>query len=71
MYYLYTIKKSTGILSGMELPELDEFDITKQVFITPHSTGPAAINQKNTNISQKAMDLTTLKIVKTLITNWR
>ena len=46
--YVIRVKdiKSTGILSGMELPELDEFDITKQVIITRHSTGPAAINQK-------------------------
>lgn len=34
------------MLSGIELPELDEFDITKQIVITRHSTGPAAINRK-------------------------
>ncbi len=39
-------KKSNGMLSGMELPESEEFDITKHVIITRHSTGPAAINPK-------------------------
>ena len=34
------------MLSVMDLPESEEFDITKQVFITKHSTGPAAINPK-------------------------
>lgn len=39
-------RTSNGMLSGMDLPESEEFDITKQVFITRHSTGPAAINPK-------------------------
>jgi len=46
--YVIRVKdiKSTGMLSGMDLPELDEFDVTKKVVITRHSTGPAAINPK-------------------------
>ena len=39
-------RNSNGMLSGMDLPELDEFDITRQIVITRHSTGPAAINRK-------------------------
>lgn len=39
-------RNSNGMLSGMDLPESEEFDITKQVVITRHSTGPAAINPK-------------------------
>ena len=39
-------RNSNGMLSGMELPESEEFDITKQIIITRHSTGPAAINPK-------------------------
>lgn len=46
--YVIRVKdiKSTGMLSGLELPQLDEFDITKQIVITRHSTGPAAINPR-------------------------
>lgn len=39
-------RNSNGMLSGMDLPESEEFDITKQVVITRHSTGPAAVNPK-------------------------
>ena len=39
-------RHSNGMLSGMDLPESAEFDVTKQVIITRHSTGPAAINRK-------------------------
>ena len=34
---------SNGILSGLELPDAPEFDVTKRIVITRHSTGPAAI----------------------------
>lgn len=34
---------SNGILSGLELPDTQEFDVTKRIVITRHSTGPAAI----------------------------
>ena len=46
--YVIRVKdiSSNGMLSGMELPDTEEFDITKQVVITRHSTGPAAINPK-------------------------
>jgi len=45
--YVIRIKDATGsgMLSGMELPEKEEFDCTKDVVITRHSTGPAAINR--------------------------
>lgn len=39
-------RNSNGMISGMDLPESEEFDITKQIIITRHSTGPAAINPK-------------------------
>ena len=32
------------MVSGLNLPTIGEYDITKQVVITRHSTGPAAIN---------------------------
>lgn len=46
--YVIRIKdiQSTGILSGMDLPETDTFDVTKQVIITRNSTGPVIINPK-------------------------
>ena len=34
---------SSGIVSGLELPDTPEFDVTKRIVITRHSTGPAAI----------------------------
>lgn len=44
--YVIRIKdvKSNGILSGLELPDTDTFDVTKRIVITRHSTGPAAVN---------------------------
>lgn len=36
--------QSNGILSGINLPETETFDITKKIFITKHSTGPVAVN---------------------------
>lgn len=46
--YVIRVKdiNSTGMLSGMDLPESDTFDMTKQVVITRQSTGPASINRK-------------------------
>ena len=46
--YVIRIKDacSTGILSGIEFPEADEFDITRNLVITRQSTGPAAVNSK-------------------------
>lgn len=46
--YVIRIKDigSTGILSGIDLPDTNTFDITKNIVITRHSTGPAAINRK-------------------------
>lgn len=46
--YVVRIKDSvsTGILSGITLPEEDEFDITRDLVITRKSTGPAAVNRK-------------------------
>lgn len=37
---------SNGMLSGMDLPGAETFDVTKQVVITRQSTGPAAVNPK-------------------------
>lgn len=34
---------SSGMVSGLELPNAPEFDVTKRIVITRHSTGPAAI----------------------------
>ena len=44
--YVIRIKDvgSNGMLSGMDLPDTDTFDITKRIVITRHSTGPAAVN---------------------------
>lgn len=39
-------RHSTGMLSGITLPDAEEFDVTKQIIITRHSTGPAAINPR-------------------------
>lgn len=39
-------RNNTVLVSGMELPESERFDITKQIIITRHFTGPAAINSK-------------------------
>lgn len=46
--YVIRVKdvQSNGILSGLDLPEAETFDITKQIVITRHSTGPAAVNPK-------------------------
>lgn len=46
--YVIRVKdvQSNGILSGLDLPETETFDITKQIVITRHSTGPAAVNPK-------------------------
>ena len=35
-----------SMLSGMDLPDTETFDVTKRIVITRHSTGPAAINPK-------------------------
>lgn len=49
--YVIRIKNNVaaGILSGLELPDEDEFDIEKNIVITRHGTGPAMVNRKNTN----------------------
>lgn len=46
--YVIRIKdvKSNGMLSGMDLPDTETFDVTKRIIITRHSTGPAAVNPK-------------------------
>ena len=46
--YVIRIKdfSSNGILSGIKFPKLDEFDITRNLVITRHSTGPFAVNPK-------------------------
>lgn len=46
--YVIRIKdiESNGMLSGMDLPDTETFDVTKRIVITRHSTGPAAINPK-------------------------
>ena len=46
--YVIRIKdfSSNGILSGIEFPEMDEFDIIRNLVITRKSTGPAAVNSK-------------------------
>lgn len=46
--YVVRIKDSvsTGILSGIALPEEGEFDITRDLVITRRSTGLAAVNRK-------------------------
>lgn len=46
--YVIRIKdvESTGMLSGMDLPNTETFDVTKRIVITRHSTGPAAVNPK-------------------------
>ena len=36
----------SGILSGIDFPESDEFDIVRNLVITRKSTGPAAVNSK-------------------------
>ena len=43
--YVIRVKdvNSNGILAGLELPDTQEFDVTKRIVITRHSTGPAAI----------------------------
>lgn len=44
--YIIRIKDadSNGILSGCTLPDSEVFDTTKELVITRHSTGPAAVN---------------------------
>lgn len=37
---------SNGILSGVDFPNTDEFDITRKIIITRRATGPAAVNRK-------------------------
>ena len=37
---------SSCMVSGLNLPKTEEYDITKRVVLTRHSTGPAAINTK-------------------------
>lgn len=46
--YVIRIKdfNSNGILSGIDFPDEDEFDITRRIVLTRHSTGPAAVNKK-------------------------
>ena len=46
--YVIRIKdiESNGILSGLDLPDTETFDVTKRIVITRHSTGPAAVNPK-------------------------
>ncbi|MGL5689651.1 MAG: IS4 family transposase [Bacteroidales bacterium] len=46
--YVIRVKdiESNGMLSGMDLPDTDTFDVTKRIVITRHSTGPAAVNPK-------------------------
>ena len=43
--YVVRIKDtdSTGIMSGINLPDTQEFDVEKRIVITRHSTGPAAV----------------------------
>lgn len=35
--------KNRGMITGIDLPDTDEYDVTKRIVITRHSTGPAAI----------------------------
>lgn len=44
--YVIRIKdcESNGIISGIDYPEADEFDITRNIVITRKSTGPFAVN---------------------------
>ncbi|MGF0034714.1 IS4 family transposase, partial [Bariatricus sp. SGI.154] len=54
--YVVRIKdrNSTGILSGMKLPDQEEFDITRRVFITrQHSLSTKLMAEKYKYISQK------------------
>ena len=54
--YVIRIKdrESNGMLSGIELPDEDEFDVERRVILTRHSTGPALINRKTYKLlSQK------------------
>lgn len=46
--YVIRVKdvESNGMLSGIDLPNTDTFDVTKRIVITRHSTGPAAVNPK-------------------------
>lgn len=46
--YVIRIKdfNSNGILSGIDFPDTEEFDITRKIVLTRHSTGPALINRK-------------------------
>lgn len=46
--YVIRIKDmdSTGILSGIDLPDTQTFDVEKRLIMTRHSTGPAAVNPK-------------------------
>ncbi len=43
--YVIRIKdsKNKGIIAGINLPDTEEYDVTKRIVITRHSTGPAAI----------------------------
>lgn len=39
-------RDSTGILSGIRLPDTDEFDVTVDITLTRWSTGPASVNPR-------------------------
>ena len=45
---------STGILSGMDLPDSEEFDITRQLIITRHAHGPTKTNRKKYKFMSKS-----------------
>lgn len=53
--YVIRIKdcESNGILSGIEIPKEEEFDIEKQIIITRHSTGPVMVNRKEYKLLHK------------------
>lgn len=40
-------RDSTGILSGISLPDSDEFDVTVDITLTRWSTGPVAVNRRD------------------------
>ena len=55
--YVIRIKDrgSNGILSGIELPDEDEFDLERHVILTRHGTGSAMVNPKGYKfLSKKA-----------------
>lgn len=53
--YVIRVKdfNSNGILAGIDFPSAEEFDITRKVIITRHTTGPAAVNRKLYKIKSK------------------